>query len=294
MGVASTTFMTMVGLSVNRDGVRIEAPHDLQEHDEHKIWTKKNTWHWETGWVWHLTQGQVLHVDANLVETHINMSPIQIHMGLMPLGLTVHTEFSHLRKHINYHGGHHHDVMKEFSQHAQVVSIETKKTRTTFGALSDIGKSPKNAGDMTLKAEGKMTLQGTTSIRLQGGPDNNQAAVSLSETTGKALIYSKQGTTVYSSTQTSVGGGKNSSMVLKNGSLELKSGDSSFKLINGKLETNATGGTQLNGKVSLGQPSISEPVQVDHPSLEQTIAKVREAEAWEAFMEKTFRKPLGS
>ncbi len=70
----STSFVTALGIGGNRDGVRIVAPHDLQEHDEHKIWTKKNTWHWETGWVWHLTQGQVLHVDANLLSSNCRFS----------------------------------------------------------------------------------------------------------------------------------------------------------------------------------------------------------------------------
>jgi|688.fasta_scaffold94834_2 hypothetical protein len=263
MGVASTTFMTMVGLSVNRDGVRIEAPHDLQEHDEHKIWTKKNTWHWETGWVWHLTQGQVLHVDANLVETHINMSPIQIHMGLMPLGLTVHAEASHFRKHINLHGGHHHDVMREFSQHAQVVSIETKKTRTTFGALADIGKDPLNAGKMTLGAEGAMSLYSDDSIRLLGGPGPKVAALSLSKSEGEAVLFSKKQTVVSSATETVVAGGDNSLISLKKGDLDLKSGAASVKLSQGNLTTNATE-TRLNGRVTLGQPAATDIATPEH------------------------------
>jgi hypothetical protein len=250
MGVASTTFMTMVGLSVNRDGVRIEAPHDLQEHDEHKIWTKKNTWHWETGWVWHLTQGQVLHVDANLVETHINMSPIQIHMGLMPLGLTVHAEASHFRKHINFHGGHHHDVMREFSQHAQVVSIETKKTRTTFGALADIGNDPLNAGEMALKAEGVMTLDSKTAITLSA---NLKGMLRFDNKGNAELAVTEEVNLISRKTVLKAG---NSEVTLKTGEIKLESGAASISLSNGNLTTNG-GDTKLNGKVTIGQPAIT-------------------------------------
>jgi len=292
--------------SQDREGVRIDTPHGWVINDVHHEWTKNETYHWETGNIFHMTSGQVFHANLNLAEVHtttnaltmhMDITPLNVHMRPIPIGFDVHIEASHYRKHVNVHGGHHHQLVSNFHQESNAVHIKsTKKAQSGWDKAADLlahGPDAADVGTMTLKADGEMTLKSTTSMRLSGGPDDNIAMLKLGEATGSATIYSKQNTTVDSFTQTRLAGGDNSSIVLKKDILEMKSGDASWKLNNGKLETNATGGTQVNGKVSLGQPSISVPAQVEHPSLEQTIAKVREAEAFEAFMETTFRKRLG-
>jgi len=247
------------------DGVRIKAPHYLEQHDEHRSWTSNKTWHFETGWVYHVTAGQVLHQNLNLAEIHttsnlmtmhLDITPLNVHIGQKLLAFDVHFEPSYLHKQYNVHGGKVKHVLNQFEQTAQEVTLTSTSKALDFFEKTVLNHPAHHPGTMTFKADGKMTLQGGASIRLEGGPDNNQAALSLSETTGKALLYSKQGATVYSSTQTSVLGGNNSSIVLKNGSLELKSGTATVSLSPGKLETNGNY-TKLNGTVHIGQPAIS-------------------------------------
>ena len=266
MGVASTTFMTMVGLSVNRDGVRIEAPHDLQEHDEHKIWTKKNTWHWETGWVWHFTQGQVLHVDANLVETHINMSPIQVHMnqGILPVNLKVHVEPNFMTRTHHFHAGRHGSHFNELEQEAGEIELHAVRRVSGVGTipgLSAIAAGLKSMagikptpGTLTLKADGEMTLESPTKLSLQ--QTLNRGSLSLER--GQAKLSSDDLTDISSNTKVCLdGSGATATFEHKIVAFNNGSG-SSIKCDGAKIQTDSTR-TQLNGRVYLGNPAVAPP-----------------------------------
>ena len=270
--------------SQDREGVRIDAPHGWVINDVHHAWTKNETYHWETGNIFHMTSGQVFHANLNLAEVHtttnaltmhVDLTPLNVHIGQKLAAFDVHLEPSGLHKQINVHGGLVNHVVNQFEQTAQEVTLTSTSKALNFFEKTVLNHPAHHPGTMTFKADEKMTLQGGASIRLEGGPDNNQAALSLSETTGKALLYSKQGTTVYSSTQTSVLGGNNSSIVLKNGSLELKSGTATVSLSPGKLETNSNN-TKLNGTVHIGQPAISGMATVDALQRETNIRKYQD------------------
>lgn len=246
--------------SAKRDGVRVEGPHYLEQHNVHRVWTKENTWHWETGSVFHLTSGQVLHVDANLIETHVNASPIQVHMGLMPIGVTVHAEASHRRKHINLHGGHHHHLVSNFHQSSQAVHIEST-TRPLSGwdeAADFLADSPEHRGTMTLEADKEMRLETSETLTLAALQPDDVAplAAVVIDKSGEATLYAKQMLNVASDKVTLVKGGS-SEITLQNGELKLKSGKASVALSDGNLTTTATE-TKLNGRVTLGQPATSD------------------------------------
>jgi hypothetical protein len=274
--MSESTSYSMMGSvlkqSQDREGVRIDAPHGWVINDVHHAWTKNETYHWETGNIFHMTSGQVFHANLNLAEVHttanvatmhLDITPLNVHMRPIPIGFDVHIEASHYRKHVNVHGGHHHQLLSNFHQESNAVHItSTTKAQTGWDKAADLlahGPDVDHLGTITLEADGEMTLSSTPEMRLLSGPVKNpRASLELNGTDGEARLFSNKCTTVSSDTQTIVRGGLRSSVLLKTGSLELQSGKASVSLNGGKLTTNATGGSRINGKVSLGEPAIQE------------------------------------
>jgi hypothetical protein len=247
--------------SENREGVLIEAPHGWEINDVHHQWNKNETYHWETGNTFHMTSGQVLHVSLNLAELHttanvatmhLDITPLNVHMRPMPIGFDVHIEASHLRKHVNVHGGHHHQLVSNFHQESQAVHIKsTTKAQSGWDKAADLlAHSPDHLGTMTLEADGEMTLESKTSIRLSA----NARGMLHFDNKGNAELVVTDNVTL-ASRKTVVKAG-NSEATLKNGELKLESGAAIVTLSNGNLTTNGTE-TKLNGKVTLGQPATS-------------------------------------
>lgn len=252
------------------DGVRIKAPHYLEQHDEHRTWTSNKTWHFETGWVYHVTAGQVLHQNLNLAEIHttsnlmtmhLDITPLNVHIGQKLAALDVHLEPSYLHKQYNYHGGSVHHVLNQFEQTAQEVKLTVKSKDIDFLHKLDLGHPAEHPGTMTLEADGVMSLKSEASIQLRGGQNDTLSKLDLSKDEGKAVLQSKTKTFVYSSTETVLAGGppnreQGSAIVLKQGNLLLSSGEARVTLVNGNLTTTAND-TKLNGKVTLGQPAVT-------------------------------------
>jgi hypothetical protein len=251
----------------DREGVRIDAPHGWVINDVHHLWNKNETYHWETGNVFHMTSGQVYHANLNLAEVHtttnaltmhVDLTPLNVHMRPVPIGIDVHLEASHLRKHVNVHGGHHHQLVSDFHQSSQSVHI-TSTTRPLSGwdkAADVLAHGPDHRGTMTLEADGEMKLESDESIELEvylGG--TSQAGVSISSKDGFALLSGKKTAMLSSDERVFVTGGDSTATLQKN-KLVLESGAASVKLDNGNLTTNGTD-TKLNGKVTIGQPAVS-------------------------------------
>jgi len=263
------------------DGVRIKAPHYLEQHEDHRIWTSNNTWHFETGWVYHVTAGQVLHQNLNLAEIHqtsnvltmhVDLTPLNVHLRPALIGIDVHMELSKFRKHVNVHKGHHQLLVSNFHQESQAVHIKsTTRPQTGWESKADIAPSAAagREGTMTLEAERAMSLNSNTEIRLLSGPpdDNPGASLVLTGRDREARLSSNR-TTVNSETETHVQGA-NSQIHLENNRLALTSAAASVVLNEGNLTTNGTQ-TRINGTVTLGQPpivvvavaGIAQPLQV--------------------------------
>ena len=267
------------------DGVRIKAPHYLEQHDEHRSWTSNKTWHFETGWVYHVTAGQVLHQNLNLAEIHtttnvltmhVDLTPLNVHLGQKVLGMDVHIEKGHGTKVIKYHDGHHTHVVRKFDQIAQEVHIKSSQYELSDDdKLVNLGSNaPARPGTMTLEADGDMTLRSTEKVELFSGPDNTGASLRLLGT-DDASLFSNDLTTVRSSNRTIVRGGDNSGMVLETGRLKLNCGNATVSLSPGKLETNGDN-TKLNGTVHIGQPAISGMATVDALQRETSIRKYQD------------------
>lgn len=246
---------------------------DKEVHDEHKSWTSKYTEHYETGIVIHVTSGTVQHANLNLSEVHatanvltmhLDLTPLNVHLSPQPLGIDVHIEASHFRKHVNVHGGHHHQFVSDFHQESQAVHIKsTTRPQTGWDKKADLAPSAAagHEGTMTLEADGKMRLR-SREMRLDSGPVSNpKASLELRGTDGEARLFSKT-FTIDSQTQTivtaGVRAGLKSTISLEPNSVDLRSGRASVTLNGNKLTTSATGGTRLTGKVSLGEPTIIE------------------------------------
>jgi hypothetical protein len=249
------------------DGVRIKAPHYLEQHDEHRSWTSNKTWHFETGWVYHVTAGQVLHQNLNLAEIHttsnlmtmhLDITPLNVHIGQKLLAFDVHIEPSRLHKQINVHGGPVKHVMNEFEQRAQEVTLTSTSKALDFFEKTVLNHPAKNPGKMTFKADGLMSLKSNASIRLES-PYIDPVSLSLNAVPGQAILTSTT-TTVRGTTQANVAGGGSFANVGK-GNIELNNARGCSVVLNGNtLTTNATN-THLNagagGKVYIGQPAIA-------------------------------------
>ena len=235
----------------DREGVRIDAPHGWVINDVHHLWNKNETYHWETGNIFHMTSGQVYHANLNVAEVHtttnaltmhVDLSPLHVHLNQMAAGIQFHYEpDSRIRKY-HVHGGHLINVDNHFATEAHEIELHATKK---LGLM----------GTMALEAGGAMTLESKSSIALESSSGNNKASLSLSGTDGNATLHSKNTTAVSGSTKTLVLGG-DSTILLKNNSLELQSGSTTVSLSPGKLATNGSD-TKLNGKVTIGQPAIS-------------------------------------
>jgi len=242
-----------------RDGVHIQAPHYVERHAEHKTWTSDNTYHWETGWVWHVTSGQVLHQNlnamelhttSNVVTMHLDITPMQIHVNQMLTGIQFHYEPATRIRKYHVHGGGVINVNNHFATEAHEIELH---------ATEKLGLD----GTMTLEADRDMTLVSKQSVVLESSSGANKASLSLSGTHGTARLYSKLSTIVSGDTKTRVLGG-DSTILLKQSSLELQSGSTTVSLSPGKLETNGTD-TKLNGRVTLGNPAVSGIVTKEIP-----------------------------
>ena len=256
--------------SQDREGVRIDAPHGWVINDVHHAWTKNETYHWETGNIFHMTSGQVYHASLNLAEVHtttnaltmhVDMTPINFHMRPNPVGIDVHLDISPLRKHINLHCGHHHDIMRTFSHTAQELHLESeRRPLPSWASLAAVGPPPAHPGTITLAADDEMLLKSYELIdlvALSWGESAPSAAVTINET-GEAIFYAKKLLNLASNEETLVEGG-GSQVALKDGEINIKAGKASVTLNDGKLTTTATGGTRIKGRVSLGEPAIVEP-----------------------------------
>ena len=266
----------------DREGVHIDTPHGWVINDVHHAWTKNETYHWETGNIFHMTSGQVLHVNLNTVEVHATMNVLTMHVDITPLnvhiiqsflGIDVHIEAGHLRKHVNIHGGHHHQLVSNFHQESQAVHIEsTKKAQSLSDKAADLlahGPDAKHLGTMNLEAEGNMTLQGDT-IVLNAGTAKEAAQLNLGQIPGVARMSASKTAGVYSDL-TEVAGG-NSTITLIKDKLDLKTTGVSISLGGKNLTTNATE-TVLNGKVTIGNPAITGMASVDALKREADIRK---------------------
>jgi len=259
---------SVINKSQDREGVRIDAPHGWEIHDVHHQWTKNETFHWETGNVFHMTSGQVYHANLNLAELHTTTNVLTMHFDLTPLnvhlrpafiGMDVHMELSPLRKHYNYHKGHHHLLVSNFHQESQAVHIKsTTKEQSGWDRRADIGpRTPAGQkGKMTLEADGVMTLSSTSEMKLLSGPENNPKAwLTLNGGDGQAGLTSNKLTTVNSNIRTSISRGLENTIDLTNDSLSLQKGGARVVLRDNDLTTNATT-TALNGRVQIGNPAI--------------------------------------
>ena len=259
----STSFVTALGIGGNRDGVRIVAPHDLQEHDEHKIWTKKNTWHWETGWVWHLTQGQVLHVDANLLETHINMSPIQVHMnqGILPVNLKVHWEPNFMTRTHHFHAGRHGSHFNELEQEAGEIELHAVRDVSGVGTIPGLsamaaglksmaGIKP-TPGTLSLSADGEMKLESRNKITLRG--TTSRSTIELMQN-GNVELNARRECNVEGRILSLEASGSKARFSDRGIKLD-SGGGATTECKGGQISTNATK-TQLNGRVYLGAPAV--------------------------------------
>jgi hypothetical protein len=265
--------------SQDREGVRIDAPHGWVINDVHHAWTKNETYHWETGNIFHMTSGQVYHANLNLAEVHtttnaltmhVDMTPIQVHMnqGLSPVKLEVHLEpcFNTRTHHI--HKGKHGSHFNELEQEAGEIKIHAVRGVHEIGGIpllskfmagleSMAGIKP-TPGTLSLTADGEMTLLTKETMALCSATTKSSTSLLLDGDRGLVRLESQGKTVVQSSEETLVQVGESTIVLLKNNSCELLTKDASVTLGDGKLTTNAPGGTRLTGKVSLGEASIIE------------------------------------
>ena len=241
------------------DGVRIKAPHYLEQHDEHRSWTSNKTWHFETGWVYHVTAGQVLHQNLNLAEIHttsnlmtmhLDITPLNVHIGQKLLAFDVHLEPSGLHKQINVHGGPVHHVLNQFEQTAQEVTLTSTSRVLDFFDKTVLNHPAHDPGTMTFKADGAMTLESKASIALSA---NLKGMLSFDNNGNAELAVTEN--IKLASRKTVVKAG-NSEVTLETDEIKLESGAASVSLSNGNLTTTATQ-TRLNGRVTLGDPAAS-------------------------------------
>jgi len=265
---------------------------DFEVHDSHKSWNSKYTQHFETGIVIHVTSGNVthnnlnsleVHATANVLTMHVDVTPLNVHVRPVPIGIDVHIENSGSRKHVNVHRGHHHHLVSNFHQESQAVHIvSTIRPQTGWERKADIAPSAAagREGMMTLEADRVMSLSGTQEIRLKSGANRNNpgAKLELSGSNSHADLASSNRTTVSSDTRTIVkaGVGTGGFIIMERNRLSLQSDRAVVTLRDNKLTTNATGGTRLNGKVSLGEPTVEERY---HGAADDDAAAARRAEA---------------
>ena len=213
---------------------------------------------------------------TNVLTMHVDLTPLNVHLGQKVLGMDVHIEKGHGTKVIKYHDGHHTHVVRKFDQIAQEVHIKSSQYELSDDdKLVNLGSNaPARPGTMTLEADGDMTLRSTEKVELFSGPDNTGASLRLLGT-DDASLFSNDLTTVRSSNRTIVRGGDNSGMVLETGRLKLNCGNATVSLSPGKLETNGDN-TKLNGTVHIGQPAISGMATVDALQRETSIRKYQD------------------
>ena len=260
----STSFSMMGSVlkqTQDREGVHIDTPHGWVINDVHHAWTKNETYHWETGNIFHMTSGQVLHVNLNTVEVHattsvltmhVDITPLNVHIIPLPIGIDVHIEASHLRKHVNIHGGHHHQLVSNFHQESQAVHIaSTVKAPSGWDKWADrLAHGPEQPGAMILEADEAMTLKGN-SIVLK----TVDAYVTVGELAGYALIYADK-YLILKGTKTCLAG-DGPVINLRKDNVELENGKgASIKLSDANITTEATK-TELKGRVEIGQPAIT-------------------------------------
>ena len=240
--------------SQDREGVRIDAPHGWVINDVHHAWTKNETYHWQTGNIFHMTSGQVFHANLNLAEIHtttnvltmhVDMTPLQAHFNQAFTGIQVHYEpDSRIRKY-HWHGGHWMNVVNLFETEAHEIELSATKDPKDPATLTP--------GTMSLKADGELRLESKKHIVLESS-QAAKAFLFLGGTDGNAKLDSGNITAVSGSNQALVQGA-DSTIVLKTGNLELKSGNTFVSLSPGKLVTSGDN-TQLKGKVTIGEPAI--------------------------------------
>jgi hypothetical protein len=285
--MSESTSYSMMGSvlkqSQDREGVRIDTPHGWVINDVHHEWTKNETYHWETGNIFHMTSGQVYHANLNLAEVHtttnaltmhVDITPLNVHMRPLPIGFDVHIEASHFRKHVNVHGGHHHQLVSNFHQESNAVHItSTKQQQTGWDKAADLlahGPDADHLGTMTLEADGEMTLESMEKVTLQGG---SETSLYLGPN-GFAAVKSKTKTFVGSDKQVAVNGG-GSTINVKKDQLDLTSGSALVSLTQGNLKTSANK-TELNGTVHIGQPAITGMATTD--DLEQARSELTQVD----------------
>jgi len=218
-----------------------------------------------------VTAGQVLHQNLNLAEIHttanvltmhVDLTPLNVHIAQKVLAFDVHITPSAKHGHWNVGGGGHHTLVGEIHQEAQDVRITSTQRELGFAdKRADVSHAPARKGNMTLKADEVMSLSSTREMRLLSGPDGNPGALlELNGRDSEACLSSNRQTTVRSVTRTLVTGGKGTGILLETGSLKLSARGASVTLGGDKLTMNATSGTRINGKVSLGERGIVEAV----------------------------------
>jgi len=271
MGESSSSSLlgSVINVSQDRDGVRIDAPHGWEINDVHHQWTKNETYHYETGNVFHLTSGQVLHTNlntaevhttANVLTMHVDMTPIQVHINRNLIGgIRFHYEPNIRTRSYHYHHGHFVNLNSSSATEAGEIELHASQKIDFSSApqlssyMAVLSAAPPTTGKMTLKADGEMNLHSKENIKIVSGTNRK---TSLSFTTTEAALDSETVGVFGGITLLLCGGSSN--IELENDKITLMAGSTScvFDKTANAIAANARS-VSLNGKVMLGNPSAS-------------------------------------
>jgi len=271
MGESSSSSLlgSVINVSQDRDGVRIDAPHGWEINDVHHQWTKNETHHYETGNVLHMTSGQVLHANLNLAEVHtttnvftmhVDITPLQVHFNqpLVP-SLKAHIEPNFLTKTLHISAASHTVYQNHFHQSAGKIEIHSKKFQPTTMVQTILKGLKPASGKMTLEADGEMKLSSKGNIKIASGEDS-ETRLSLAPTNdngpGRAKLSSE--TTFVSARETLylIGGG--SDIEVEKNAISITTGQTTFNFDGAanRITSNATI-SEFNGRINLGSPSVA-------------------------------------
>ena len=272
MGESSSYSMmgSVLSVSQDRDGVRIDAPHGWEINDVHHQWTKNETNHYETGNVFHMTSGQVLHTNlntaevhttANVLTMHVDMTPIQVHFNRNMIGgIRFHYEPNIRTRSYHYHNGHFVNLNSSSATEAGEIELHASQKIDFSSApqlssyMAVLSAAPPTTGKMTLKADGEMKLHSKANIEIARGDRTH-----LTLSTDNEAELGSSVTTVSGEQQVVLKAGP-SEITLEQQSLRMNIAgmDVQFDGASRQIKTNATI-TNLNGKILLGNPSVSPP-----------------------------------
>jgi len=270
---------SLLGVLLPFKGKDKENPgYDFDVHDSHREWTKKYVEHYETGVVIHVTSGNVQHVNFNLYEAHatanfltmhVDFTPLNVHFAQKWLALDVHIAPSKKHGHWNVGGGGHHTLVGEIHQEAQAVRITSTQRELGFAdKLADVSHAPAQRGNMTLEADGVMSLRSNASINLES-PYAGTVSLKLNDPPGQAILRSTT-TIVEGTTEARIAVGGSSANV-QAGNISLNNGQQTTVILNGATLTTGATNTYLNGRVHIGDPAVPMATQAAVNAINQRI-----------------------